>query len=184
MKFRDWLINEEFGDGGVSWDLLYPTTAGDYMNVNADPREHFGLQWKWNRGTDPDIGRVLHNIDNEAFQKIGYVGIESPTMPSGDKPWKHKVDDSSDSSIKPYFIPTLKWTVVGKTSEETQFLDRDEKANVVIWPTFGATDVLDDSNLDAIFHDEDSHSHKWPNINPEYMDAEWTKKFEAYVSDS
>lgn len=183
MKFRDWIINEEFGEGGASWDLLYPTTAGDYMNVNNDPREHFYLQWKWDRGTDPNIGRVLHNIDNESFQKIGYVGIESTTMPNGDEPWKHKADDSNSSSIKPYFLQDLKWIAIGKTSNETQFLDQETAGNVRIWPTHGPTEVLDDSNLDAIFHDADTHSHKWPDIDEKYMDSKWTKKFEAYVTE-
>ena len=175
MKFRDWLLNEHFGDGGSSWDLLYPTTGGDYADVNNNPLSHFWLQWKWDRGTDPDIGRTLHNIDNDDFQKRGYASVSSNSMPDvGDGFWEHKPDDGTQSSIKPYRLPELKWVVMGKTSKETKFLPRDRAGKVKIWAGHdGATSVCDDTNLDDIFHDEDRQTHCWPSVDEKYMDSDW-----------
>lgn len=179
MQFRDWLLNEDFGDGGTSWDLLYPTTGGDYADVNNDPLSHFWLQWKWDRGTDPEIGRTLYNIDNDEFQKVGYASIESRTMPEAGndhKFWTHKPDDGSKSSIKPYHLPELRWVAMGKTSKETKFVDRDGAGKVKIWAGHGgATSSMHDENLDDIFHDEDRHTHKWPSVDEKYMDDDWTK---------
>jgi|APSaa5957512535_1039671.scaffolds.fasta_scaffold28798_4 hypothetical protein len=189
MKFKEWLINEDgFGGGsggGSSWDLLYPTIAGDYASAVSEPLEHYFLQWKWDRGTDPDIGRVLHNIKNDDFQRVDYSSVESTTMPdAGEGFWKHKEDDGSKSSTKPYRLPELKWLCMGETSKDTKYVDMENAGKIKIWSGAGGpTSIHDDTDLDQIFHDEDRHSHKWPTINPEYMDSEWTKKFEAYVAE-
>jgi len=174
MQFRD--FNEHFGDGGSSWDLLYPTTAGDYADVNNNPLQHFWLQWKWDRGTEPDIGRTLHNIDNDKFQKIGYNSLASTSMPdTKDGFWKHKPDDGSKGSLQPYHLEDLRWVAIGKTSKDTKFVDKDSAGKIKIWSGLGPTSTVDDTNLDDIFHDEDTHTHSWPSVNTKYMDEDWTK---------
>ena len=72
MRFKEWLINEQEGDDGsgeegVTWDLLYPTKASDYVNAVKNPRSHYFLQWRWNRGEE--LGRPLYNINNKNFRK-------------------------------------------------------------------------------------------------------------------
>lgn len=171
-EFKEWLLNEDgFADaGGNSWDVLYPTYADDYPHVSAAPLDHFFLQRRWNRGED--LGRVLHNIDNDEFQKRGYVGISSPTMPdTGDCFWKHKPDKTNEGSTKPYKQQDLRWIIIGKTSKDTK--DTDNPKSKKIWSKFGSTKYEPDTNLNQIFHDEDMHTHKWPTIDPNYIDANW-----------
>lgn len=177
-QFKNWLLKESSfgggGSGGASWDLLYPTSAGDYPYASSSPVKHFFLQWKWDRGTDPDIGRTLYNIDNDDFQKRGYVGIESTTIPDlTDEFWKHKEDDNK-SSIKPFKLQDLKWLEIGKTHKETKYHDSKGASKVKVWAgPHGPTNILDDTDLDKIFHDGERQTNRWPTIDTKYMDEEW-----------
>ena len=170
--FKDWLLNEDgFGDsGGNSWDLLYPTRAGDYTRISSSPLDHFFLQWKWRRGEE--LGRVLHNIDNDEFQERGYVSLSSSIPDEKDEFWKHKEDKSNEGSIKPCFHKDLQWIVQGKTSKDVSMTDHPELNKH--WSKLGSTGYEADKDLDKIFHDEDRHTHKWPTIDPNYIDADWT----------
>ena len=179
-KFREWLVNDGLltedgfaGAGGNSWDVLYPTYADDYAHVAAAPLDHQWLQWKWSRGLE--LGRKLVNIDNEEFQKRGYVGIESRDMPSaGDKGWKHKKDDGRGSA-QPYKIDNLLKIAIGKTSNQTKLIDWDNDFRS--WTAYGgSTEYEPDCDLRSIFGDD--HEHKWPEIDEKYMDAPFKNKYE------
>jgi len=179
MGFRDWLLNEDgfAGAGGNSWDVIYPTYADDYAHVSAAPLNHFWLQFRWGRGAE--LGREFHNIDDKEFLQRGYVGLESRDMPSGGEGgWKHKADNG-EGSVKPYDLPDLVWLADGETSEKTKALDRS--ATYRVWSNAGSTGYEPDCNLCKIFGD--NASGKWPDTDPDYMDAEWTKKYESYMGE-
>jgi len=175
-KFKEWIMNEDgfAGAGGNSWDVIYPTYADDYPQVSATPRSHFFLQFRWDRGLE--LGRSLINIDNEEFQKRGYVGIESSDIPnSGESGWKHKYDDGGTGSQKPYNMKDLVWLADGKTSEQTKALDRG--ATYRSWTSHGGSSGYEpDVDLCKIFGDKCSH--KWPTIDVKHMDSPFRKKYE------
>ena len=63
---------------------------------------------------------------------------------------------------------------MGKTSDQTKFVDRDNASKVRIWAGYGGpTSITDDTDLDTIFHDEDTHTHRWPHVSEKYMDDDW-----------
>lgn len=101
MNFKQWLLESEGSgqegfadrdnDNGCGWDLIYPTTAGDYVYDIDNPKWFWWLQWRWKRGEE--IGRPLYNIDKEVLTRT-YVAPYSKTAPD-DKPWVHKPDDGT-----------------------------------------------------------------------------------------
>lgn len=176
MKFKQWLLNEDgFADaGGNSWDLIYPTRAGDYSDVVRAPLDHFWLQFRWDRGLE--LGRKLININNQEFQRRGYTSIESTTAPPGGdgKGWKHKKDDGK-SSIKVNKLKSLSWITLGKTSEQTKGLPKG--TTVRLWQgQGGSTGYEPDCDLKSIF--EDDGSGKFPEVDEKYMDAPFKQKYE------
>lgn len=101
MNFREWLaINEEenrvwpgsekYGANAnnIDWDLVYPTTAGDYVGAVSNPKKFWWMQWEWERGAE--IGRPLDNIDRGVLRRQ-YVSLNSKTAPD-DQTWRHKPD--------------------------------------------------------------------------------------------
>jgi len=172
VEFKNWLLNEDgfAGDGGNSWDLLYPTYADDYPYASQVPLDHFWLQWRWERGEQ--LGRILHNIDNDEFQRRGYVSVSSPDMPdAGDGFWVHKEDNNKKGSNKPVYSQDLRWIVQGKTSKDVGVTDHPELKKH--WSKLGPTGYAPDANLDKIFKDGDRHTHTWPDIDEKYMDTDW-----------
>ena len=124
MHFRLFLEDGFDGPGGTSWDILYPSTAGDYVDAASGPREHSFLQWKWNRGLDRRVGRrPLYNIDNDEFQKRTYVTIESPTAPdTSDGFWQHK-EDTGESYLKVKKVNNLIRMGYGKDSNDVKEIE-------------------------------------------------------------
>lgn len=200
MKFRDWLLKEEdSGDqghgqgggapnagkftggtfGGPFWDLLYPTSPGDYQWASTIPLEHFWLQWKLRRGEE--LGRTLHNVDNQEFQKRTYTTIESPTAPDGgDGFWKHKEDDNSPST-KVVKGQDLVWIGDGKTSKDTKPISGYNFGSSPFGPhEFRPFYADTEKYLRDIFHDEASG--KWPDISDDF-DEPWTKKYESVLNE-
>jgi hypothetical protein len=186
MRFKDWLITEDDGfdgPGGTSWDILYPSIAGDYSDAVKGPREHLFLQWKWNRGLDKDVGRrPLYNIDNKEFQQRKYTTIESPCAPDTSEGfWKHKPDDES-GYLKPVYNVDLIRMGYGKTSKDVKEI---EGWNFCCNPFGSTTPNTDagqaDARLDNIFGDGDTHTHKWPDLDLDYMDKPWTKANETIM---
>tara|TARA_Y100000034_G_scaffold78539_1_gene94391 strand:+ start:2336 stop:2812 length:477 start_codon:yes stop_codon:yes gene_type:complete len=104
MKFKQWLLESEGSgsegfadrddDSGCDWDLIYPTTAGDYVYDIDNPKWFWWLQWRWKRGEE--IGRELHNIDRDIL-KWRYTSPYSRDLP-GNEWWHHK-PDSGESSM-------------------------------------------------------------------------------------
>lgn len=108
MNFREWLtLNEEenrvwpgsekykANTNNIDWDLVYPTTAGDYVKSVNKPKEFWWMQWEWERGSE--IGRPLDNIDREVLGRR-YVSLDSRTAPD-DQTWRHKPDKESEGYL-------------------------------------------------------------------------------------
>lgn len=151
MRFKEWLINEQEGDDGdgeegVTWDLLYPTKASDYVNAVKNPRSHYFLQWRWNRGEE--LGRPLYNIDNKEFQKRGYVSVKSTEMPSATQRWEHK-DNEVTSSLEIIKQTRPNLLGVGKNSEDINVI----KKPLYLHP-FGVNPKYEPDSLNSIFHDK------------------------------
>jgi hypothetical protein len=154
MRFRDWILNEDFNatSSDLTGDLFYPTNAGDYPYVTNKPVEHWWLQWKWDQ--EKRQGRKFYNIDQEEFDKRGYVSLQSKTMP--DKKWTHKPD--SRSNVETIKTPDLIQIGVGKDSNDIKKL--------VSVPTISVT-----YPLDKIF--KDTPSGKWQKLA---CDKKWKPK--------
>jgi hypothetical protein len=105
MEFKQWLSESEGSgqeafadrddDNGNGWDLVYPTSAGDYVYDVKNPKFFWWLQWRWQRGEE--MGRKLHNIDRDIF-KWTYTSPASNSLPDNDW-WAHKEDDGTKSSL-------------------------------------------------------------------------------------
>lgn len=151
MKFKQWLLKEDFGniDNSQNAELFIPTNAGDYAYAASDPGDHFWLQWKWSQ--EFDNGRKFHNIDTKEFQKRHYVNIESLTMPK-DR-WIHKSDKSENIKVSKLdrFIP------LGISRDSNNHLEIPQKSMI--------QGYLD---LDKMF--KDSGSGKWQS---EASDKRW-----------
>lgn len=106
MNFREWLIESEGSgqegfadrakDNGCGWDLIYPTTAGDYVYDVKNPKFFWWLQWRWQRGEE--MGRKLYNIDRDIYQ-WKFTSPASTSLPDNDW-WHHTEDDGSKSSLE------------------------------------------------------------------------------------
>lgn len=94
MKFKKWLYNEDSGmdgPGGEYWDLIYPSTTGNYGRDSSNPKYHWWLQWRLDRGLE--IGRPVHNIDVKDFVNRTYTAVRSTTPPPSTPGfWEHKPD--------------------------------------------------------------------------------------------
>jgi len=101
MDFKNWLYNEEDarlnGPGGKHWDLIYPSTVGDYGRASSNPKHHWWLQWRIKRGLE--IGRVTHNIDTEEFIGHKYTVVDGKVPPPSGKFWEHKPDNGKGSTM-------------------------------------------------------------------------------------
>ena len=180
MKFKEWLlITEDDSDGGsgggdagtagTSWDLLYPTRAGDYPYDVRTPKHHFWLQYRWSRGKQ--LGRVLHNIDDKEFANRKYATIESRTAPEGDSGFWHHQEDTGDSSVKVTNGINLEYIGMGKDSKSCKPINH--------WHFTTSVEPMPpapDTDLEALFHDK--LSGKFPTVNPAYMDAPFNKVHE------
>ena len=108
MNFREWLaLNEEenrvwpgsetFGakNNNFDWDVIYPTTAGDYVASISNPKDFWWMQWEWERGSK--IGRLLDNINKEVLDRR-YVSLDAKTAPD-DQTWRHKPDKENEGYL-------------------------------------------------------------------------------------
>lgn len=188
MEFRDWIICEEESSdeqggssrkkfAGIFWDLLYPSSPGDFPQSSSNPRGHLWLQWRLRRGLD--LGRVLHNIDNEELQQRQYTSIESLSAPDGgDDFWKHR-DDGDEPNTKIVNNLDLVWIGDGKTSKDSKPIDGYNFDKTFgpheLWPFY--------SDKEKILRDRfgDEASGKWPEV-PNDFDEPWTKKYESNIN--
>jgi hypothetical protein len=89
MRFKAWLITEDAEQlMHLDGDFFHPTNAGEFGALSSDPHAIWWLQFKWDQ--EKAQGRPFHGIDTEKFSKLGYVTVQSKTMPDG--PWKHRCD--------------------------------------------------------------------------------------------
>ncbi len=106
MEFKQWLAESEgsgqesfadrASDNGNGWDLIYPSSAGDYVYDVKNPKYFWWLQWRWQRGEE--LGRKLYNIDRDIYNWT-YTAPASTSLPDNDW-WKHKADDGNKSSLE------------------------------------------------------------------------------------
>ncbi len=151
MRFKNWLITEDFhaSDSNQIGDALYPTNAGDYAYAANDPSEHSWLQWKWDQ--EKKEGRKFFNIDQEEFDKRGYVALKSLTMP--DDRWKHRSEQRPNISVVQ--VKDLSQVGIGKDSKDHNQLSHKKMIQWIL-------------PLDQIFKDKPSG--KWPEAS---SDKRW-----------
>lgn len=153
MRFKEWLLTEDFEatSSDLTGDIFYPTNAGDYAYASNLPAEHWSLQWKWKQ--EKEQGRKFHNIDQEEFEKRGYVAPHSLTMPT--ERWRHKPDQK----------PNLK-SVKTKHLVSYGISKNSQKANLL--PQIAMVQCV--SPLNKIFGDDSSGS--WPKAA---LNQRWNK---------
>jgi hypothetical protein len=94
MNFKEWFLLNE---GGVDWDLIFPVRANEYPDVARSPRTLW--IWKEKMKSAKEKGKPLINIDYDNLTQNRYVTVSSRTLPDN-KPWIHKKDNNSKSSLK------------------------------------------------------------------------------------
>ena len=188
MRFREWLITEDEGDGGEHdgshWDLIIPTRADEFPGDSINPRRVKFFQWKLKRGEE--IGRPLHNIDNKEFQKRDYRSIEATTAPDCDEDfWTHK-DDGSSPSTKVVKVDKKEFSFLGygKNADDVKLIDKynfvPNELKHSLWSSY---DKAPDANLEKTFGDEISGD--FPHIdNLKKFDDDWTKPEHRSMSES
>lgn len=161
LRFKDWLIEEEYAglvaipNAGHGWDVIYPTTAGEYPRAVSASTTFWWLRWEWRRGQE--IGRKLYNIDFKELDSLPYLSVQSNTMP--DDTWWSHTEDMGKSNITIHKDSDL--NVIGYSGgpDKPMVISNAEKPV----PTHGMPDPegpLPSIDLDHLFGDSPTNSHQ------------------------